>query len=72
MGDEKDVGLMLRLPFDLREELKKYAAGNGKRPRASLNATILFLLRSGLNAERQKEQGETQPGPMFPALLHAA
>lgn len=71
MSDEKEIGLMLRLPPDLHEEVKRFAAGNGKRPRSSLNATVIFLLRSGLTAERQKEHKENEPGQHVPQQLNS-
>jgi hypothetical protein len=53
MEDRKEeaVPLMTRLPRNLHAAVKKFSQGNGKRPKASLNDTIIFLLGQGLKAE---------------------
>lgn len=57
MSDDKElIGLMVRLPSDLHEQVKRFAAGDGRRPRASLNAAIVFLLRVGLATVAQEEK----------------
>mgnify|MGYP001562300252 CR=1 FL=1 len=69
MSDEETIGLMVRLPRDLHEQVKRFSQGNGKRPRSSLNATVVFLLRAGLEA--QKGTQESDSGQWEPALMVA-
>lgn len=57
----------LRLPTDLDAEIRKLAQGDGKRPPAGINETILFLLREGLKSVKS----ETTPGQWEPALMAA-
>lgn len=61
----EDVRITLRLPKDLHEWLNEVAAGDKRRPPASLNATIIFVLR------KAQEQSEKSPGPWMPELLAA-
>jgi hypothetical protein len=56
MSPKEESTFPLRLPKDVREALEKYAAGNNQRPPASLNATIVFLLRRVL--QQEQSQGE--------------
>lgn len=71
MSERNEERITLRLPSDLHAELTKYAAGNGKRPPASLNGTIVFVLRAGLAALKRAEQAETEPGQWEPGLVPA-
>lgn len=57
----------LRLPSDLDEEIRKLARGDGTRPPAGINDTILFLLREGLKSIKQ----ESESGNWEPALMAA-
>lgn len=61
----EDVRITLRLPKDLHEWLNEVAAGDRRRPPASLNATIIFVLR------KAQEEAEKSPGPWAPELLAA-
>lgn len=66
MSDKpEDVRITLRLPKDLHEWLNEVAAGDKRRPPASLNSTIIFVLR------RAKELMESEPGNWTPELLEA-
>ena len=69
---EKPIGMMVRLPPDLHEAVKRFAEGSARRPPASLNAAIVFLLRAGLVAFEKGERSEKEPGPWVPELLEAA
>lgn len=71
MSEPKEplVPLMTRLPKDLHAAVKKFSIGNGKRPKASLNDTVIFLLTRGLQAEGAKV--ETEPGQTSEVLLAA-
>lgn len=40
----------LRLPEDLDAKIRMLARGDGRRPPAGINETILFVLREGLKA----------------------
>lgn len=63
----KAIGLMVRLPSDLRQEIVEFAAGSAARPRTSLNSAIVFLLRAGLAAVKRSEHREIEPGKFQPA-----
>lgn len=70
----KPVGLMVRLPVELHEEIRRFSEGNAARPQASLNATIVFLLRAGLAAVKRAERSEADLGnwvPESPELVEA-
>ena len=55
----------LRLPEEMDAEIRALAKGDGKRPPAGINDTILFLLREGLKAVKsEKESGNSAPLPM--------
>ena len=47
----------LRLPDDVNREIRALAKGDGTRPPAGLNDTILFLIAEGLKA-RAKEAAQ--------------
>jgi hypothetical protein len=50
----------LRLPPDLDAEVRKLARGDGRRPPAGINDTILFLIREGLKkVQADKESGNS-------------
>jgi len=68
MDDEKKPSgrFPLRLPEEINQEVRKLAQGDGKRPPAGLNETILFLIREGLKAVKEKGQG-----PMSALLTNA-
>lgn len=55
----------LRLPPDLDTEVRDLAKGDGKRPPAGINDTILFLIREGLKAIKS----EKEPGQLLAALM---
>lgn len=55
----------LRLPGELDEEIRKLAQGNGTRPPAGINDTILFLLKEGLKAVKK----DKEPGPLELATM---
>ena len=69
---ERPVGLMVRLPPDLHEQVRRFAGASPARPKASLNETVIFLLRAGLAAVKRSETSETEPGQWAPELLAAA
>ncbi len=71
MSDEETIGLMVRLPRDLHERVKRFSVGNGKRPKSSLNATVVFLLRAGLEAVERAAKAENEPGQYEAELLDA-
>lgn len=50
----------LRLPEEVDTEIRALAKGDGKRPPAGINDTILFLIQEGLKAIKS----EKEPGPM--------
>lgn len=62
---QEDVRITLRLPKELHEQLMRLAQGGNRRPPASLNATIVFALRVGL------ETLEKEPGQWEPELMAA-
>lgn len=53
----------LRLPEEVDAEIRALAKGDGKRPPAGINETILFLIREGLKAIKS----ETDLGNWVPA-----
>lgn len=55
----------LRLPPELDTEVRELAQGDGKRPPAGINDTILFLIREGLKAIKS----EKEPGQLLAALM---
>lgn len=57
----------LRLPGDLDAEIRKMAQGDGRRPPAGINDTILFLLREGLKAVKK----DNPSGPKSAVLANA-
>lgn len=65
----KPVGVMVRLPVDLHEEVRRFSEGSAARPQASLNATIVFLLRAGLGAVKRAERSENDLGNWAPESL---
>jgi hypothetical protein len=54
----------LRLPDDVDAEIRALAQGDGRRPPAGINDTILFLIKEGLKAVK-----ESKPGQFPPALM---
>lgn len=66
MSDQDDTRITLRLPKELHEQLVRLARGD-KRPPSSLNATIVFVLRAGLDALEQDEKS----GNWTPELMAA-
>lgn len=50
----------LRLPEEVDAEIRTLAKGDGTRPPAGLNDTILFLIQEGLKAIKS----EKKPGQM--------
>lgn len=71
MDQDEDVRVNLRLPAELHEEIKRWADGNKRRPKASANAAMVFLLRDALMRQRANEAKEIEPGPWMPGLLAA-
>ncbi|HEU4322178.1 MAG TPA: hypothetical protein VFS21_03430 [Roseiflexaceae bacterium] len=67
---QKPVGLMVRLPPDLHEQLQAFAQGSDKRPPTSLNLAVVFLLRVGL-AQQQRNENADESGDSLPMLLAA-
>lgn len=59
---DKPVGLMVRLPPDLHEQIRRFAEGSTKRPSTSLNLAVIFLLRAGLAAIGRSERSENDLG----------
>lgn len=55
--DEDEIRVTLRIPKALHSEVLKFAQGNGRRPKSSLNAALVFLVRVGL-AQQLKQAGE--------------
>lgn len=64
---QEDVRITLRLPRELREWLLEWAAGDRRRPPASLNSTILFVLEAG----RGVLESEIESGHLSPELIAA-
>lgn len=62
---QEDVRLTLRITPDLYKRIQKLASGDGRRPAAKINPTIVWLIERGL------EQAEKEPGQKIPALLAA-
>jgi hypothetical protein len=62
-GQVEDVRLTLRISPELYERIAKLARGNGRRPAAKINPTIVWLL------ERALEQAEQEPGNWVPESL---
>lgn len=58
MTNEDTIPLMLRLPRELHEQVKRFSQGDAKRPKSSLNATIIFLLEAGLKAQQAQAEPE--------------
>lgn len=44
----------LRLPSDLHAAVVAFAKGDRSRPKASMNAALVFLLRAGLDQQSQQ------------------
>ena len=57
----------LRLPEDVDAEIRALAKGDGKRPPAGINDTILFLIAEGLKSLKS----EDKPGQWESALIAA-
>lgn len=59
---QDDVRITLRLPKELHEWLARLAAGDRRRPPASLNRTIVFVLEAGKRAlESESDLGQWVP-----------
>jgi hypothetical protein len=73
MDEKEDVRVTLRLPADLYEDIAKFARGSN-RPKASINATLVFLLRVGLAQQLrlQAKQEQDDPGVRTPSLIASA
>jgi hypothetical protein len=56
----------LRVPDDVDAEIRSLAQGDGKRPPAGINDTILFLIREGLKAVKEGKSGQLPPALMTP------
>lgn len=67
---QKPVGLMVRLPPELHEQIVKFAQGTTTRPPTSMNLAIIFLLRTGLAQLEKLERGD-EGGNSVPVLLVA-
>jgi hypothetical protein len=65
-SENEPVPLMTRLPKRIHSAVKAFSAGNGKRPRASLNDTIIFLLAEGLAKQGVELPEESTPGNRAP------
>lgn len=62
---QDDVRITLRLSKELHEWLLEWAAGDRRRPPASLNRTIVFVLEAGRRAlEAEKASGNWEPERM--------
>lgn len=48
----------LRLTEELDTEVRALAKGDGKRPPANINDTLLFLIREGLKAVKENKSGQ--------------
>lgn len=70
MSERDETRITVRIPTALYEELQRYARGDGKRPAASVNAALVFLLQVGLREERRRWESEEEGHE--PALLPAA
>jgi hypothetical protein len=53
----------LAMPPDVDKAVREYAKGDTRRPAASVNETIVFLIRKGLEAAK-KESTPGQPEPL--------
>lgn len=70
MEKPKNIPLMVRLPAELHAEVQRFAVGNGKRPKASLNDALIFLVRLGLETYARRaarEEAEPEPGQLVGA-----
>ena len=56
----------LRLPDEVDAQVRDLARGDGKRPPAGINETILFLIQEGLKAV--KKDGSSGPLVLVDAL----
>lgn len=54
---EEEVRFTLRLPRRVYDAVARYARGNGKRPRTSINSALVFLIERGLREVQQAEEG---------------
>ena len=45
----------LRLPDDIDAQVRDLARGDGKRPPAGINETILFLIQEGLKKRKEAD-----------------
>jgi hypothetical protein len=69
----EETRVTLRLPADVYAEVVAFAKGNGRRPKASLNATLVFLIRVGLAQQtQQRQERNDEPGQWVPSLAAAA
>lgn len=60
--DKKKPRFPLALPDDLDKAIREYAKGDARRAPNSLNNTIVFLLRKGLEAAlKEKSPGNRAP-----------
>lgn len=60
MSDSRRVGIMFRVPPDLHKEIVEEAQGDDLRAGASLNETLIFLVRTGLRCLREERQRRLQ------------
>lgn len=56
MEPQTDIRFTLRLPAALHMWLLAWAAGDKRRPPASLNSTILYVLEVGKNTLTQQDE----------------
>lgn len=62
MGEgAEEVRVTLRLPGELHTAVMDFAKGDRSRPRASLNATLLFLIQAGLDQQSQRQGAAQAP-----------
>jgi hypothetical protein len=55
------VRVTLRLPGDLHTDVAEFAKGDRTRPKASLNETLVFLVRAGLDQQRRQQEAAQAP-----------
>ncbi|MEI8307681.1 MAG: hypothetical protein WCF99_11530 [Chloroflexales bacterium] len=56
--ESDDARVALRIPKELHAKVVEFSKGNGRRPKSSINATLVFLIRAGLAQQRKQASSE--------------